>query len=52
MNAKMLTIAGAALAVLILARMAGARTSTAEYANNPQNWNYIRGYTPGSGYYS
>lgn len=52
MNAQFLTIAGVALLVLIVARASRADPTSAEYANDPNNWNYIRGYAPGTGYYT
>lgn len=51
MSAQILTIAGVALLVLILASRAGAGSEAAR-VNDPANWNYIKGYTPGSGYYA
>jgi len=46
---KWATVAGVAVLVLLIARQVQAAASD---PRNPANWNYLPGYTPGSGYYA
>lgn len=46
---KWATVAGVAVLVLLIARQVQAAPAD---PYSPKNWNYIRGYTPGTGYYA